>query len=69
MLKDEEYMKKSELVRTIRVMDVNGMLHTEYLNGLDQYEITPSILRIEFEGGRTIEYMRSNIVYVDFMTI
>ena len=69
MTKDEADMIKSEAIRTIRIMDVNGMLHTEYLNGLDQYEITPSILRIEFESGRTIEYMRSNIVYVDFMTI
>ena len=62
-------MTKREVIRTIRVMDVNGMLHTEYLNGVDQYEITPSIIRIEYEGGRTIEYTRSNIVYVDFLTI
>lgn len=69
MTKDEADMMKCEAIRMIRIMDVNGVLRAEYLNGIDQYEITPSILRIEYEGGRTIEYTRSNIVYVEFLNI
>ena len=61
--------RKVKSMKGIKIGDINGQTYTFDYEDIYIYnfEYTPSVLRIDFKDGGIVEFMRSNIVYVEIV--